>query len=152
MLKPKTRMEKSGETQDRFAGRLPNDMTNHLIWKGGKDQESLSGLIPFRAKFECLGLRSPWEIVSLSQYYLHLGSSLLACGQVILCIWRMSSKISGLYPPVDCYTNQPTTTTSLDRRVSRCCKYDPRPKQGINQARDWILQYSQILLDPQLHS
>lgn len=86
MLKPTTRMEKSGETQDTFAGRLPNDMTNHLIWKGGKDQESLSGLIPFRAKFECLGLRSPWERASLSQCYLHLGSSLLACGQVVLCI------------------------------------------------------------------
>ena len=41
-----------------LAGRLPNDMMNHLIWKGGKNQESLSGLIPFRAKFEHLGLRS----------------------------------------------------------------------------------------------
>ena len=67
-----------------LAGRLPNDMMNHLIWEGGKDQESLSGLIPFRAKFKHVPLRSPWERVSLSQYYLHLGSSLLACGQVIM--------------------------------------------------------------------
>ena len=35
-----------------LAGRLPNDMMNHLICKGGKDQESLLGLIPFRAKFK----------------------------------------------------------------------------------------------------
>ena len=69
-----------------LAGRLPNDMMNHLIWEGSKDQESLSGLIPFRAMFEHVGLRSPWERVSLSQYYLHLASSLLACGKFILCI------------------------------------------------------------------
>ena len=31
-------------------------------------------------------VRSPWEGVSLSQYYLHLGSIILACGKVILCI------------------------------------------------------------------
>ena len=87
-----------------LAGRLPNDMMNHLICKGGKDQESLLGLIPFRAKFKHVGLRSPWESVSISVLFtLGVKPSCLWEGHSLH--WRMSSRIPSRYPPADGHTN-----------------------------------------------
>ena len=105
-----------------LAGRLPNDMMNHLICKGGKDQESLLGLIPFRAKFKHVGLRSPWESVSISVLFtLGVKPSCLWEGHSLH--WRMSSRIPSRYPPADGHTNEPNTTTSLDKNVSSTLKY-----------------------------
>ena len=92
-----------------LAGRLPNDMMNHLIWEGGKDQESLSGLIPFRAKFEHLGLRNLSMRKSVSVSVLFTFGVEPSCLWASYSVhWRIPNRISGLYPPVDCYTNQPT--------------------------------------------
>ena len=153
-MKPKPRMEKSEEIQDIFSRHFAqwHDDWFNMEGEGGSR-------ITLRSSFKYLSGKSSevwvWALprTEFISVLLTLRTrSFLAVGGCSVH-WRMFSRISGLYPPVDSNTNHPPPPPVVTtKNISRHCQYLPPTGWWVNHSKDRAPRYSQVLPDPLLNS